>query len=270
MPVTIIVMQVMWQRLYKGGSSLEGGTLQQLRNLINRRNVSASTSIKGHVTEIQDFLELIVKCHIVAVTMHYFSMENIDDKPHTSAFPSNVKSLPPKQKWKLFQNELCQIIDKYVIPKQYVLKENRSESVANPPTGSLTNPHAKRVQDEHSYANVSTANISTHKVRQLPSVISQHIPRSVAAEPIRRIAIDGVFNYASAVLNDGLLLLEFSDAIREGDGVRILHCWKAMLIYFQFGRHSNYAKEAILQAQVPLHVLQNRSPGAEQLVQEVV
>ena len=63
---------------------------------------------------------------------------------------------------------------------------------------------------------------------------------------VRRIAVDGVFNYASALLNDGLLLLEFCDAIREGDGKRILRCWRAMLIYFQHARHSNYAKEAIL------------------------
>ena len=63
---------------------------------------------------------------------------------------------------------------------------------------------------------------------------------------VRRIAVDGVFNYASAVLNDGLLLLEFCDAIREGDGKLILRCWRAMLICFQHARHSNYAKEVIL------------------------
>lgn len=235
----------MWHRLFKGGSSLEGGTLQQLRNLINRRNVSASTSVKGHVNEIQDFLELIVRCHIVAVTMHYFSMANCEDQPHTSAFPPNVKSLPSKQKWKLFHSELCCIVDNYIIPKQFVLTEN---SVSNPSVVSsiLANPHAQRVEQEHMYTSRPV-----RSVRHLPPSIGEHVQRSIAAEPIRKIATDSVFNYASAVLNDGLLLLEFIDAIREGDGSRILRCWKAMLIYFQFGRHSNYAKEAImLQAQV--------------------
>jgi len=55
---------------------------------------------------------------------------------------------------------------------------------------------------------------------------------------------DGVLNYTSAVLNDGLLLLEFKDAIREGDGPRILCCWKAFLLYFKFASHHNYAKQA--------------------------
>ena len=46
-------------------------------------------------------------------------------------------------------------------------------------------------------------------------------------------------------MNEGLLLLEFKDAIREGDGRRILRCWKAMLLYFFKAKHINYTKEAI-------------------------
>ena len=58
-------------------------------------------------------------------------------------------------------------------------------------------------------------------------------------------APDGVFNYASAVLNDGLLYLEFIDAIREGDGKRTLTCWKNLLLYFFSAKHYNYVKEAV-------------------------
>ena len=35
---------------------------------------------------------------------------------------------------------------------------------------------------------------------------------------VRDSSPDGVFNYASAVLNDGLLPLELRNAIYEGDG----------------------------------------------------
>lgn len=52
------------------------------------------------------------------------------------------------------------------------------------------------------------------------------------------------FNYASAVLTDGLLLLEFRDAIHEGDGQRIMRCWKFMLLYFFSSGHNKYALEA--------------------------
>ena len=235
----------MWHRLYKAGSSLEGGTLQQLRNLINRRNVSASTSITGHVNDVQDFLLLVTNCHIIAATMHYFSMANIDDEPHTSAFPSDIHTMPAKRKWWLLHSELCQIVDKYIIPRQYILKEG--PRVQEAVSSDHANPHVRRMQQDHAY----TSTMPVYNERRLPQTVAQHVPRSAAPEPIRRVAVDSVFNYASAVLNDGLLLLEFSDAIREGDGLRILRCWRAMLIYFHYGRHSNYAKEAILlQAQV--------------------
>ena len=40
---------------------------------------------------------------------------------------------------------------------------------------------------------------------------------------------DRVLNYASAAVANGLLLLEYKDAIHKGDGKRILRVWKALL-----------------------------------------
>ena len=38
--------------------------------------------------------------------------------------------------------------------------------------------------------------------------------------------------------------LEFKDATREGDGIRILWCWKVLLMYYRMANHTNYASEA--------------------------
>lgn len=61
---------------------------------------------------------------------------------------------------------------------------------------------------------------------------------------LKSAAPDGIFDYTSAVLNDGLLLLEFKDTIREGDRPRILRVWKVLLVYFWRARHKNYKLEA--------------------------
>ena len=42
---------------------------------------------------------------------------------------------------------------------------------------------------------------------------------------------DGVCEYAQEVLSLGLLYMEFNDAIREGDGERILRCWRYFLLW---------------------------------------
>lgn len=55
---------------------------------------------------------------------------------------------------------------------------------------------------------------------------------------------DRVLLYASELLTLGLLWMSFYDAIREGDGKRIVRVWKFLLISFRATRHHNYAKEA--------------------------
>lgn len=55
---------------------------------------------------------------------------------------------------------------------------------------------------------------------------------------------DRVLLYASELLTLGLLWMSFYDAIREGDGKRIVRVWKFLLISFRATGHHNYAKEA--------------------------
>ena len=42
-----------------------------------------------------------------------------------------------------------------------------------------------------------------------------------------------------------MLLYNFDDAIKEGDGDRILRCWKFMLLIFRAYKHTNYAFAAL-------------------------
>ena len=55
---------------------------------------------------------------------------------------------------------------------------------------------------------------------------------------------DQVQAYASELLTLELLLMEFSDSIREGDGERILRCWKYLLL-FKANIRTNYSIKAL-------------------------
>ena len=73
-------------------------------------------------------------------------------------------------------------------------------------------------------------------------------------KPVKSAERDGVLEYATDVLTLGLLLMEFNDAIREGDGNRICRCWQFFLPIFKATKRKNYAIEAfVLLAQ--LHFL---------------
>ena len=55
---------------------------------------------------------------------------------------------------------------------------------------------------------------------------------------------DRVFQYSAQLLRLGLFYQEFADAIREGDGNRVLRCWRYMLPIFSASGSRNYACEA--------------------------
>ena len=58
------------------------------------------------------------------------------------------------------------------------------------------------------------------------------------------IMIDHIMEYACEVVSLGLLFLNYRDAIKEGDGERVILCWKYMLLIFKATNRSNYAVEA--------------------------
>ena len=57
---------------------------------------------------------------------------------------------------------------------------------------------------------------------------------------------DHVFNYHKAKLTYGLLFSDFGDAIREGDGRRLLSLYKLALLIFSCYGHTKYAYVTLL------------------------
>ena len=49
----------------------------------------------------------------------------------------------------------------------------------------------------------------------------------------KSVANDGVVEYAKDLISLGLLYLEYHDAVKEGDGIRVVHCWKFWLPLFK-------------------------------------
>ena len=67
---------------------MERGTLYQLRNLIDRRNVG--TTVKSDVNAAEDFLETIVTGYIITAVMAHLNMTSLEDAPDPSIVSSHV------------------------------------------------------------------------------------------------------------------------------------------------------------------------------------
>ena len=55
---------------------------------------------------------------------------------------------------------------------------------------------------------------------------------------------DHIVGYSTELLSLGLLYMEFVDAIQEGDGERILRCWRYMFLVFKVTDKRKYAIQA--------------------------
>lgn len=153
-------------------SGSAGGTLYQLRNLINRRNVVKDPSKDFKACE--DFFLLAVKAHILCAAMQEFGMEELD---------SSIPDTLCKDKKTSIEAVATKIVDKFT-------------DISFPPSKD-------------------------------------------------KKTVDSVQEYAKEVMTMGCYYLEFQDAIREGDGKRVLMFWKFFLPLCRSTRHHNYANEAL-------------------------
>lgn len=55
---------------------------------------------------------------------------------------------------------------------------------------------------------------------------------------------DTCYNYARALCHFGSLVMEFRDGWAEGDGERVIRCWRLFLPHFQVGGHTKYSLAA--------------------------
>ncbi len=203
--------------------------------------------VSGRFNAALDFFQLVVNCHIIAATLHYFGMKDVKGTPVFNALPSSILQQPIAKQWSIFSDTIGRLVDRYVIVHRFTdlhPEPSCPRPLVTASSGEIqSNPHAIRVNMEHSYACGQPVRDVTRK-RSLPSWLRSLSDRPVVSHNVIRASPDGVFEYARAVLNDGLLLMEFRDAIKEGDGDRIMRCWKFMLPYFHATGHTKYRLEA--------------------------
>ena len=163
---------------------MDGGSLYQLRNLINRRNVVKDPT--NNVAACEDFFLHVVEAHILSACMTVFGMSSVDDTPSSHLFPEDSAELDPIKRREILLLAVLKMMDSFI--------------------------------------DLSIGRSHAHKGRD---AAEDHLPA-----------------YACEVLTLGLLYMEFTDAIREGDGERILRCWRYFMIVFKACGRKNYAIEA--------------------------
>jgi len=90
---------------------MDGGTLYQLKMLVNRRNVVKDPS--KSVAPCEEFFLLVVETHILAAAMQLFGMSSLEDKPSVQFFPEGSSELNAQQRRQLLMLALRELTKKF-------------------------------------------------------------------------------------------------------------------------------------------------------------
>lgn len=223
------------------------------RNLINRRNVSVDVS--KNVNATKQFVMLEINARIVAACMTELNIDEVDGKPSTSALPLHLTKSSKGEKRHFLKLLASRVVDKYILGEEKVTaildkvhmaeKEEREKLKTKEgarfkcrfPGCDKTYRFDGKRKREHE---------ASHGLSGVTEPITQYTDKL-------KLKRDDMFNYQSSLLEIGLLVKNFYDAISEGDGQRVIRCWKFMLQYLkQDGASSRkYALEALyIQCQV--------------------
>ena len=212
-------MCVLWHQFYNTKSSKDIGTLYSARNYLNARNVPADPMKDLNASE-----ELMLKytdCLVLCAAMEYFGMANLKDRPTKHRQEDTFQDILSPINY--VQHVLGEIVDLYV---------------------STTIP---QMGDDHP-STIYECPFCNKKYKQLTSLKKHtdniHKQKSV---PLMKQKRDDKFHYVTNALGQCLLLRNFLDARKLGDGERIVRLHKFMLLSFRQDGRIKYTHQVLHQ-----------------------
>ena len=91
---------------------MEKGTLYQIRNLIDRRNITKHP--KSDVNAAEDFLEVVIISHILTAVMTYLGMNSLNEMPSTEFLSQDIWMSDDKERRELLTKISTDIVNNFV------------------------------------------------------------------------------------------------------------------------------------------------------------
>lgn len=218
--------------LYKENSAGDLGTLYQLKARLNRKDVHAKVNKSYHGTE--SFFSTVVDSYVVYAAMEFFGMASPHAAPTLNMVQTNESHT--------LKEKVGELVNTYVL-----FEAEFDESTAL--HGEIHEACQEASEENYVCRFPSCNKIYVHEKRRNNHEVSTHrltIPREREdRSPPNPNDGDGVFNYSHNILKTGLLLRDFQDAVKEGDGNRLERLWKFLMLLFKVTGKTKYALAAI-------------------------
>ena len=258
--IVFFSLQLIFKKFFSGKSEGDSCTLNSDRILINRRNVKSDPQTAYRAD--RDFLILVLKSRVIAAGMAVLGFADKESQPSKFPLPADIDKQPKGRRLQYLHKAASMIVDKFVF---------NDDSVNRLLDDILTSQQVQDVQDQQDRNadgrfpcrfpgcqfsfKFDGASRRRHQLTHDPSpdvpggqTEGQPDTDQPTAKPSKDT--DDVYNYNCALLADGLFFVNFLDAIKEGDGLRLMRQYKYMMLYCKAdGQGSKkYALECLYQA----------------------
>lgn len=242
------------------------------RSLINRRNVTSDA--KNSYRANRDFLMTIIKSRVVVGAMKVIGFKSKDGNPENFPLPNNPDAMTKAEKLNyllelsakivdelVYTNRSVEIVTSGLIKEQQIAEIKKNQNLTADGRFPCRFPGCKR---SFKYDGRSRRNHEQLHGLQTPDTRDYELEDRTNASatpdaPGMHMINDDIFSYNCALLTDGLFFLNFLDAIKEGDGARLMRQYKYLMLYCKADSHSSkYALECLHQLFTTMALLSPR------------
>lgn len=221
--------------------------------MVNWRDVVTDSHCRP--AQCKRFINLVLDADIIAAALHFFGMKSFEDTPNKNGFSGTMASRVAIVKQKYLTSTVRQFLSQFVVDKglysahfQNINSLDEWESAVNSQEITADGRYPCRfVGCNQSFKHDGVCR-RRHEMSHDPPPLVMSEPSLNTPDQVSKVKNDE-HNYHCAFMNMSLLLRNFADAGREGDGERLVRCIKFfMLHFFQDGSGSTkYCLEALYQ-----------------------
>lgn len=204
------------------------------------------------------FVNLVLDADIIAAALKFFGMETTDDQPTMHSFNTDLANGLRVVRQRYFHRVVKEFIETYIVDG--TLYENHFGNIhalQEWETAQTNQPILPNGRYPCRFPGCQSS-FKHDGVHRMKHELSHDPPPTIPEEPVLVNTVpdptdqnpepkDDVFDYHCGFMNMSLLLRNFMDAIKEGDGERIIRCIKMFLLHFKVdgGGSTKYALEAL-------------------------
>lgn len=223
------------------------------RNLVDRRNVKVDVH-KAYRAN-RDFMILEVTARVLAATMSLFKISSLESQPQSLELPSELSSQSRFHKQALLHKISAKVVDEFILQKAdsdslidniFTAQEKQDLIDQQQVTEDGRYP-CRFIGCQKSFKHDGKRRRDHEMSHDPPPIIpdvkmTKEQPDTVLVKKDK----DDMYNYNTALLNEGLLFMNYLDAVAEGDGDRIIRQYKYLMLICKADGHSkNYALECL-------------------------